>query len=115
MEAQDILDRAYRLLMENEIARGHYATDADGERVLTDSEDAAAFCAAGAIFRAAYDLGLTPVLHNSLYQEAFSRFHDFVSCHYMISSLHEWSDRTSDGEIREMFRRISNPLVEVAI
>lgn len=107
--AQDVLDRAYLIINQYDICRGAYATDEDGHDVYTDSPEATAFDSSGAIYRAASDLGLSSILNNGLYIEAFSIFQTFVQAHYFCPALVSWGDRVSDDEIREMFRRISSP------
>lgn len=112
VEVQEIFDRAYHLVRDNEIAHGCYAHDHNGVACYTEYPGATGFDSIGAIFRACADLGLIAIIHNDQYRKAVKQFVEHVQMNYECWSLHDWNDSAEDDDVREMFRRIASPLCE---
>lgn len=93
---QDLLVRAYDLLGEFGICRGHYAVDGNGEYCPSTDPRAQSFCSVGAISRASYDLIGTYDLE--IAGKAFLKLQPDVA-------IIDWNDGATDEEILATFRK----------
>lgn len=112
MDSQAILDRAYQIIATAGVHRGSYAIDSEGRSCPT--AEGVKFCSAGALARAALDLGL---YKDEALDEAENRFVALLSSEghcgeWALPSITGWNDNiATDEQILDTFRRIATPTV----
>lgn len=111
MDSQDILDRAYEIIATTGVHRGSYAIDSEG--LSCPTAEGVKFCAAGALARAAMDLGL---YEDAALDEAERRFASLIDVEgtlpHCSHSITGWNDNiATDEQILDTFRRIASPTV----
>lgn len=112
MDSQAIIDRAYQIIATSGVHRGSYAIDSEGRSCPT--AEGVKFCSAGALARAAIELGL---YEDDALDEAARRFTALISTEGIFGewaepSITGWNDNiATDEQILDTFRRIASPTV----
>lgn len=110
MNSQDILDRAYQIIAVAGVHRGSYAIDEAGRSCPT--AEGVKFCSAGAIARAALELGLYNTASETVAINRFKALVDGTFHDAFGGSITGWNDNiATDEQILDTFRRIATPTV----
>lgn len=102
MNASDLTERAYELVRDRGLARGHYALDDQGKACSALDQEAAQFCPIGALQHAAQQYNVPTWTRHGIFDQAMVRVGiaaEVVAGKPIVVT--QWSDQASQEDVEE--------------